>query len=141
MCDFVRSVCEPESSFNFYAFHYCHDDERLSVIIPLGVRFSLQIIIILVVFYLLGTTADGYMAPSLEQISNKLGFSEQLAGVTFLALANGAPDVIGAIAAASSDSGGTTMAVGALVGAAIFVGGVVSAVVIIFAKQPIKLQA
>jgi len=57
---------------------------------------------IFVAFYLLGTTADGYLAPSLEQISKKLKISEQLAGVTFLALANGAPDVIGAIVAGNS---------------------------------------
>lgn len=80
------------------------------------------------------------MAPALEQIAKKLGVSEQLAGVTFLALANGAPDVIGAMSASNSDAGGVTQAVGALTGAGIFVSGVVAAVVVIASKRPIKVS-
>lgn len=67
----------------------------------------IAILLLFIAFYTLGTTADGYLAPSLESMAQKLGLSEQLAGVTFLALANGAPDVIGAINAAKSDAGGT----------------------------------
>ena len=86
---------------------------------------------IILVLYVLGTTADGYLAPSLEQIAKKLYLSEQLAGVTFLALANGAPDVLGAISAATSDAGGTYMSVGGLVGAGLYVSLCVTAVIML----------
>jgi hypothetical protein len=48
----------------------------IAVILP---RLISKLIIIVLAFYLLGTTADGYLAPSLEQIAKKLHFSEQLA--------------------------------------------------------------
>ena len=92
-------------------------------------------------FYVLGTTADAYLAPALEQISVKLGISEQLAGVTFLAFANGAPDVIAALSAAGSNAGGVGQAVGALTGAGLFVSGVVSGVVILFSSSVIRVKS
>lgn len=95
---------------------------------------------ILIAFYLLGTTADGYLSPALEQIAKKLNMSEQMAGVTFLALANGAPDVIGAIVATDSEGGEVGLAVGALTGATLFVSGVVSAVIIIFSKTTLYVD-
>lgn len=49
--------------------------------------------------FLLGSTADGYLSPALEAISDKFKCSESLAGVTLLALGNGAPDVFAAMAA------------------------------------------
>jgi len=99
-----------------------------------------KLILILIAFYLLGTTADGYLSPSLEQIAKKLNMSEQMAGVTFLALANGAPDVIGAIVATDSEGGEIGLAVGALTGATLFVSGVVCAVIIIFSKTTIYVD-
>ena len=47
--------------------------------------------------------------------------SEALAGITFLALANGAPDVVTAIVAGTSDSDSTVLIpFGSLYGAALF---------------------
>ena len=121
--------------------------------------------IIVLCFYLLGTTADGFLAPALECIAIELRCSEQLAisfctlfpfcsisnlfsflpflifyGVTFLAFANGAPDVIGAIAATGSSAGnGVGLAVGAITGAGVYVAGVVSGVVNIFSNTRITV--
>lgn len=98
------------------------------------------IILILLSFYLLGTTADGYLAPALECIAIELHISEQLAGVSFLAFANGAPDVIGAIAASGSAAGnGVGMAVGAITGAGCYVAGVVSGIIIIAAPDRVAV--
>jgi solute carrier family 24 (sodium/potassium/calcium exchanger), member 6 len=47
--------------------------------------------------------------------------SESLAGVTLLALGNGAPDVITALAASGSEDGGIFLAVGALMGGGLFI--------------------
>jgi solute carrier family 24 (sodium/potassium/calcium exchanger), member 6 len=66
--------------------------------------------------------------------------SEQLAGVTLLALANGAPDVIGALTAAGSDQGGVGLAVGGLTGAGLFITGVVTAWVVLTSPVVIKLN-
>lgn len=89
---------------------------------------------------MLGTTADGYLSPALEQIAKKLKLSEQLAGVTFLALGNGAPDVIGAIVAGDSDQGGVGLAVGGITGAGLFVAGVVCATIILVSKNDIAIN-
>ena len=75
----------------------------------------------------------------MEKIASTLGLSESLAGVTLLALGNGSPDVISSLSAASSESGGMFLAVGSLVGAGLFVSGVVSAVVMLSAPQPIHV--
>ena len=97
--------------------------------------------LIFIAFYLLGTTADGYLSSSLEQVSKKLKISEQLAGVTFLAFANGSPDVIGAITAANSHNGGVKLAIGAILGAGLFITGVVSAFVILVSPKPIFISS
>ena len=53
--------------------------------------------------YNLGSTADMYLSPALEVISDKLSCSESLAGVTLLALGNGAPDVFASLSAGGVD--------------------------------------
>lgn len=100
----------------------------------------IAIILVFVCFYLLGSTAGGFLAPSLETISFELGVSEQLAGVTFLAIANGAPDVIGAIAASGSAAGsGVGLAVGALTGAGIYVTICVSAIITVLSSTALTV--
>lgn len=89
---------------------------------------------IVLCFYILGSTADGYLSPALEKVASTFGFSESLAGVTLLALGNGAPDVISSLSAAGSSNGGMFLAVGALCGGGLFVTGVVSAVVMLSSK-------
>ena len=71
----------------------------------------------------LGSTADQYLSPALEAISDKLSCSESLAGVTLLALGNGAPDVFSAIAAGgdSDENGDIMLSVSALIGSAFFI--------------------
>lgn len=59
----------------------------------------------------LGSTANHYLSPSLEVISDRLKCSESLAGVTLLALGNGAPDVFSAIAAGSGADGDSLFAI------------------------------
>jgi len=103
------------------------------------ITIPVYLLLIILCFYILGSTADGYLSPALEKLASTLGFSESLAGVTLLALGNGAPDVISSLSAASSSSGGMFLAVGSLVGAGLFVSGVVSAVVILSSPKPIHV--
>jgi sodium/potassium/calcium exchanger 6 len=87
----------------------------------------------------LGSTADSYLSPALEAISEKLSCSESLAGVTLLALGNGAPDVFSAIAAGgdSTENGDIMLSVSALVGSAFFITTIVMYLAI-DASQPDK---
>jgi len=80
-----------------------------------------------VLFIGLGVTADAYFCPALRVIAKVLGLSENIAGVTFLAFGNGAPDIFSAIAAVNSATGGDVgLAFGALFGAGVFVTTVVA---------------
>ena len=112
--------------------HFCTFDDHLYFTIPVA------LVIIFICFYILGSTADNYLSPALAKISITLGLSESLAGVTLLALGNGAPDVITAIAA-SGDDEGIFLAVGSLMGGGLFISGIVSAVVMFASDKPIHL--
>ena len=62
--------------------------------------------------------------------------SEALAGITFLALANGAPDILTAIVAGTSSSDSTVLIpFGSLYGAALFSMGFILSMVIYYSKD------
>ncbi|KAG7244022.1 hypothetical protein INR49_006183 [Caranx melampygus] len=84
-----------------------------------------QIIWLLFLFVILGLTASKFFCPNLSAISTSLHLTHNVAGVTFLALGNGAPDIFSAIAAFSHPHT-AGLAVGALFGAGIFVTTVVA---------------
>jgi solute carrier family 24 (sodium/potassium/calcium exchanger), member 6 len=80
-----------------------------------------------VLFIGLGVTADTFFCPSLRVIADSLSISQNIAGVTFLAFGNGAPDVFSAIAAiGNAKDGDAGLAFGALFGAGVFVSTVVA---------------
>ena len=68
---------------------------------------------------MLSSLAETYLTPVLTKISEALNLSETIAGVTLLAFANGAPDIISS-ATAGGSTGGVFIAVGALFGACSF---------------------
>ncbi len=85
-----------------------------------------------ILFRLLGTTAEEYFSPSLEMFSLKLGLPPRFAGVTLLALGNGAADVSATINAIVSDpENGYLMSLGALTGAAMFITTCIAGAVIV----------
>jgi sodium/potassium/calcium exchanger 6 len=79
---------------------------------------------IILAFYLLGNIADCHLTPILTKVSTSLALSETVAGVTLLAFANGAPDIIASVAAAEEDDG-IFIGVGGLFGACTFAATVV----------------
>lgn len=130
----MKACCtDNESNFNFYALYYCAFSGEIGIMLPVG------ILLIVLSFYLLGSTADGYLSPALETIAVKLKISESVAGVTFLAFGNGAPDVISALSASGGSDEGIYLAIGALLGAGLFVSGIVASVVILSAPKPIDV--
>lgn len=74
---------------------------------------------VIVAFYLLGNVADTFLTPVLTKVSAALRLSETIAGVTLLAFANGAPDIIASVTAAGQDDG-VFISVGGLFGACMF---------------------
>ena len=88
----------------------------------------------------LGSTSDSYLSPALEAISDKFKCSESIAGVTLLALGNGAPDVFSAIAAGgdSGDNSDVMLAVSGLMGSVFFITTIVMALVVNTADEKIE---
>ena len=85
-------------------------------------------------FVLLGSTADDYFSPALEQLSEDAGLPPRFAGVTLLALGNGAPDVSSNVHLVASDAVGERAgALGALTGAGMFVTTCVAGMVMVIA--------
>lgn len=118
-CLYARTCDEGEGLL--LPFVFCH-----TTILSTSAWFILLSPIILlglaVLFRLLGSTAEDYFSPSLEMFSLKLGLPPRFAGVTLLALGNGAADVSATMNAISSDpENGYKMSLGALSGAAMFI--------------------
>ncbi|KAL0207897.1 hypothetical protein P9112_010484 [Eukaryota sp. TZLM1-RC] len=117
-CEFVRQKCQGEDfesdfGWNWLEVHAC-------VFLPhkLGIlSFAILFGCTLLLFSLLGSTADGYLAPSLTEVSDLLKLSPEVAGATLLSFANAAPDVFSIIAGADED---ITISIGAALGSSLF---------------------
>ena len=111
-------------------FVFCHTS-ILSTTAWVIVLSPILLLGMAVVFRLLGSTAEEYFSPSLEMFSFKLGLPPRFAGVTLLALGNGAADVSATMNAIASDpENGYKMSLGELTGAAMFITTVVAGAVI-----------
>ncbi|XP_077995463.1 mitochondrial sodium/calcium exchanger protein-like [Glandiceps talaboti] len=119
-CWFIRNTsdCDSDDGFiNYLEFVYCDFSSHL---VPLA--FVILFVWLIFLFVALGTTAEDYFCPALTVISHTLKLSQNIAGVTFLAFGNGAPDIFSAIAAITgAKNGDAGLAIGALFGAGIFV--------------------
>ena len=85
------------------------------------------------------STVEEYVAPAIVYLSDYLNFSESLAGVTLIAFANGAGDVLTAIVASESKEG-ISYNLGALYGAGLFVLTFVIALTIFNSPKDIKIN-
>ncbi|XP_039417325.1 mitochondrial sodium/calcium exchanger protein isoform X1 [Corvus cornix cornix] len=92
-------------------------------LLPLAV--TLYALWLLYLFIILSVTAEKFFCPNLSAISTNLKLSHNVAGVTFLAFGNGAPDVFSAVVA-FSDPRTAGLAIGAIFGAGVFVTTVVA---------------
>jgi len=129
-CELVQQACVGlTTTVNFFDFYYCDLKEN----VPTFVLFS--IVFVALSFYLFQSTAQDYLEPALTTIAERLHFSESLAGVTLVALANGAPDVFAAFAAGGGSNSDILLPLGALFGAGVFVTTVVLSVCILFSKE------
>lgn len=127
ICKYV-STCD-YSFINFFYLHYCSVNSITWISVPI------ILIIGAILFFLLSDTSNRYLSSALTNISNKLGISQNLAGLTFLAFGNGSPDVITSIVASDGEEGGIDFSVAALVGSGVFLTTLVMSFVVFFGKS------
>lgn len=118
-CAQIRPVAREGSCFlathvvpSYFRSYYCSYGGSWVMLIPFTIWLSYM-------FLVLGTTADNFFCPALASLSDMIGLSPRVAGVTLLALGNGAPDVFSIYA--STKAGEYGIAVGEVTGAANFV--------------------
>uniref|UniRef100_A0A4W2IB55 Solute carrier family 8 member B1 n=1 Tax=Bos indicus x Bos taurus TaxID=30522 RepID=A0A4W2IB55_BOBOX len=112
-CAFVRTNpdCRSDGGYlDYLEGIFCHFPARL---LPLAI--TLYAFWLLYLFLILGVTAAKFFCPNLSAISTTLKLSHNVAGVTFLAFGNGAPDIFSALVA-FSDPRTAGLAFGALFG-------------------------
>ena len=99
-----------------------------------GILAPVMLVWLVILFRMLGSTAEDYFSPALEMLANKLGLPPRFAGVSLLALGNGAADVSATVSAITNDpEHGYLLSLGALTGAAMVISTVVSALVVLVA--------
>lgn len=124
-CEFVRAHCVNDSiSLRLIVVYYCSGSDMVSAVLVKPSIILGSLFLLLALFKVMGFTADRYFSTILSQISQDMGLPPRLAGVTLLALGNGAPDLSSSIAAI--ESGNIHLAMGSLVGSVMFVGCVVA---------------
>ncbi|KAK5979464.1 Mitochondrial sodium/calcium exchanger protein [Trichostrongylus colubriformis] len=137
VCDYVNyhdDICEGGGYLLWSQYVECQFDtaKKIAVIIA-GFLWMLML------FVMVSTTADDFFSPSVSSIVAHLKISESIAGVTFMAFGNGAPDIFGSIASVlSSPKPKAGLALGELLGAGIFVTSVVTATIIL--TRPFKID-
>lgn len=114
-CAFVKTHCNLPTyqigCIDYLRFYYCLPSVIFNVLsfLALGLAFFLS----------LALTASDYLCPNLYSISKFLRLSDNLAGLTLLALGNGSADVVSTFKAL--DVGAPGLAVSELLGAALFI--------------------
>lgn len=113
-CSFFHTNCQSDefdiSHFNYLSIYYCRF--KVLSIFPL-------LMMLLVCFFGLGHTASDYLCPNLYTISKLLKLSDNLAGLTLLALGNGSADVLSTFKAIKLDE--SNLAISELMGASFFI--------------------
>ena len=158
-CAYVRTHCavEPgESLVDYRVIHHCAGPSRFTSSV------AVMCLVVALAFWILGDTAEGYFCPAVRTLADRWNLAPATAGVTLLALGNGAPDVFASLAAfskfsandgfinpgSSSDGGGDSTGgnitlnasetssgmVGAIVSAGMFVSGAVVGAVALVAS-------
>lgn len=122
-CLFVRQHCETENLVNFLKLRYCVLANGRSPAATAGF-VGIMLLVLLVTLSLLATTADHFFVPALTVMSRLLNLSPSVAGMTFLAFGNGAPDIFSALAALAADD--VPLLLGAIIGAGVCIMGLVA---------------
>jgi sodium/potassium/calcium exchanger 6 len=128
---------------NFFWYRYCFLESgtglQLGLFVLTMVVYHQQVFLIIYSFIILGSVAETYLTPVLTKISDSLKLSETISGVTLLAFANGAPDILSVISAGGEEDG-IYIAIGNLFGACLFSTTLVIGRCIFLCPKPIEMQ-
>ena len=129
-CHFVLKHCEESEvgMFHYLKFYFCTFGHVKPIAFFIMVYFPTtlltQIIWLSLLFSAIGIASSDFFCPNLATLAQSMRMSESMAGVTFLALGNGSPDLFSTFAAMRVGSG--SLAIGELIGAAFFITSVVA---------------
>jgi len=99
-CDYART-CSGGDGLTIARHIFCQSRYDPNI---LGLLTApLVLLILITLFRMLGSTAEEFFSPSLEMFSLRLGLPPGFAGVTLLALGNGAADVSATVDAITTD--------------------------------------
>ena len=131
-CAVVEAYCggRGEGLFQYMHLRYCALGAA-----PGAATVALLALWLLLLISLLATTADCYFVPQLEALSGYLRLSPEVAGITLLALGNGAPDVFAARAALAGGASDFPLMLSDLLGASVFISTVVLGSVLLAADR------
>lgn len=136
-CAFVKSACNSANYFDFYHLRFC----RLANLPGQNYLFmGISGLIILTSFYFLGNIAEKFLSSSLSLMSKRLKLSEAVAGVTILAFANGAPDIVASFTAGGEEDTGIFISVGSLFGGCCFASTIVLGLCVLYSKTGIYVH-
>ncbi|CAE8628278.1 unnamed protein product [Polarella glacialis] len=121
-CDVPGS--DAEALFDYMSFFSCAE------VLPQALKAVLLLVWLILLISLLASTADFFFVPQLEQLALDLRLTEDVAGVTLLALGNGMPDVMTATSSVNK-AGDFSLTMGEFFGAANFIVSLVLACVIL----------
>ncbi|CAE8741006.1 unnamed protein product, partial [Polarella glacialis] len=126
-CDVPGS--DAEALFDYMSFFSCAE------VLPQALKAVLLLVWLILLISLLASTADFFFVPQLEQLALDLRLTEDVAGVTLLALGNGMPDVMTATSSVNK-AGDFSLTMGEFFGAANFIVSLVLACVILCSSGP-----
>ena|SRR3990167_10664362 len=136
-CAFVTSNCNSANYVDFYRLKYC-------TLAKLPGQYYLfwgvSCLIVMMSFYFLGNIAEKFLSNSLSLMSKRLGLSEAVAGVTVLAFANGAPDIIASFTAGGEEDTGVFISIGSLFGGCLFASTIVLGLCVLYSKTGIYVN-
>eukprot|EP00038_Savillea_parva_P028175 m.63616 g.63616 ORF g.63616 m.63616 type:complete len:595 (-) comp8166_c0_seq1:2052-3836(-) len=123
-CEYVKAVinCQSPSHINYLEVAYCDFNGRLTPV------FCILLVWLAFLFINLVLVVDSRVVPNINTVAKCLGMSDSLAGMTLLALGNGAADVFSAAAAVSASENGANLAISGLLGGGLYVVAVVAGV-------------
>ncbi|CAN7997202.1 unnamed protein product [Ixodes hexagonus] len=129
-CGFVERTADchvDEAWLAYTTFAYCWPGAPA---LPL----SAAVLWVVLLFLVLGITADDFLCPALVVMSRTLRLSDSMAGVTLLAFGNGAPDIISSLTGVQQER--PSLVLGELLGAGAFVSSVVAGLVLVLCRFP-----
>ncbi|ELP85192.1 na/ca exchanger, putative [Entamoeba invadens IP1] len=122
-CGYIRSECgDIPVLINYLELLYCHN-----WFYPI---LAFMVLGIVVIFYLLSISSADHFVPILTLLSKHLSMSADLAGITILAIGNGAPDVFSTFVAIFN-TGDFHLATAEVIGSGCFVSCVVVASIVL----------